>query len=199
MNIHQLNVSYVNEQDRLLLRISTRGGDELRLWFTRRLTLKLLPALNTTSATQMTRYTAQTSPAASLEAQRQRLLESFQKEAAAYNGDFATPYKELAKPHAQASAAHQDTEPWLISEVKMTLRPNGQLQLQLIEKLTTKTRDAQVVMDPPLTQGLLHLLQQALKKSKWLEVPPQVAGLEASASADEAGPVDETEKPRYLN
>ncbi|WP_309681103.1 hypothetical protein [Polaromonas sp.] len=198
MNIHQLNVSYVQEQDRLLLRINTGAGDELRLWFTRRLTLKLLPALNSTSATQMQRYTAQTSPAASLEAQRQSLLDSFQKEAAAYQGDFSTPYQELAKPHAQASATRQGTEPWLISEVKLTLRPTGQLQLQLIEKLPTQTRDAQVAMDPPLTQGLLHLLLQALKKSKWLELQPAAARLEAGAPADEIAP-DEADKPRYLN
>lgn len=197
MNIHQVNVSYAQEQDRLLVRINTRGGEELRLWFTRRLTLKLLPALSTTSATQMARYTAQHNPAASLQAQRQSLLDSFQKEAAAYDGDFATPYKELAKPHAQASAVLQGTEPWLISEVKLTLRPTGQLQLQLFEKLPGQTRDAQVVMDPPLTQGLLQLLQTALKKSKWLELPAPSAALEAPAPADELAP--DGDKPRYLN
>lgn len=34
--LHQLNVTYVAAEDRLLLRASTRAGDEYRLWLTRR-------------------------------------------------------------------------------------------------------------------------------------------------------------------
>lgn len=34
--LHQLNVSYVVAEDRLLLRASTRGGSEYRIWLTRR-------------------------------------------------------------------------------------------------------------------------------------------------------------------
>lgn len=34
--LHQLNVTYVPVEDRLLLRVSTRGGAEYRLWLTRR-------------------------------------------------------------------------------------------------------------------------------------------------------------------
>ncbi|MCZ8256418.1 MAG: hypothetical protein O9327_12230 [Polaromonas sp.] len=50
-------------------------------------------------------------------------------------------------------------------------------------------------MNAQLTQGLLHLLNQDLKKSQWLT--PHAAGLEAAADA--AGPVESAEKPRYLN
>ena len=200
MNIHQLSISYENEQDRLLLRINTRDGKELHLWFTRRLTLGLLPALKATSADQMKRYTAQANPAAPLEAQRQRMLENFQKEAAAYSGDYATPYK--AQAGSTSTAAH-GTAPWLISEVKLTLRGAGQLQVQLFEKLPNQTRNARIMMDPPLTQGLLRLLNQALKKSQWLELPSQAAGLEASASTDISNdaltPPDGADRPKYLN
>ncbi|OGT79361.1 MAG: hypothetical protein A3H91_00625 [Gammaproteobacteria bacterium RIFCSPLOWO2_02_FULL_61_13] len=34
--LHQMNISYVATEDRLLLRASTRGGDEYRIWLTRR-------------------------------------------------------------------------------------------------------------------------------------------------------------------
>ena len=30
--LHQVNLKYVPEEDRLLLRMSTSDGDELRLW-----------------------------------------------------------------------------------------------------------------------------------------------------------------------
>ena len=43
MNIHQLSVNYIQEHDRILVRINTTASEELRLWFTRRLTLNLLP------------------------------------------------------------------------------------------------------------------------------------------------------------
>jgi hypothetical protein len=36
-SLHQMNVSYVATEDRLLLRVSTLGGDEYRIWLTRRL------------------------------------------------------------------------------------------------------------------------------------------------------------------
>jgi hypothetical protein len=36
--LHQINVSYVAKEDRLLLRVSTRGGNEYRIWLTRRYT-----------------------------------------------------------------------------------------------------------------------------------------------------------------
>ena len=45
MNIHQLNVSHNDRQDRLLLRVNTQTAEEFRFWLTRRLTLRLLPAL----------------------------------------------------------------------------------------------------------------------------------------------------------
>lgn len=43
--LHQINVSYVAKEDRLLLRVSTRGGDEYRVWLTRRFTGLLLGVL----------------------------------------------------------------------------------------------------------------------------------------------------------
>jgi hypothetical protein len=36
MRLHQIRIDYHQEQDRLLLRISTNEGSELRFWLTRR-------------------------------------------------------------------------------------------------------------------------------------------------------------------
>ena len=43
--LHQLNISYSNREDRLLLRASTKDGDEYRLWLTRRFTRLLYDVL----------------------------------------------------------------------------------------------------------------------------------------------------------
>lgn len=43
--LHQINVTYSNKQDRLLLRITTTAGDEFRIWLTRRFTTLLFSIL----------------------------------------------------------------------------------------------------------------------------------------------------------
>lgn len=43
--LHQMNVSYIPKEDRLLLKISTKQGDEYRLWLTRRFTDLLVNVL----------------------------------------------------------------------------------------------------------------------------------------------------------
>ncbi|OGB04210.1 MAG: hypothetical protein A3E79_13800 [Burkholderiales bacterium RIFCSPHIGHO2_12_FULL_61_11] len=50
MNIHQVSVSYVQEQDRLLIWINGKEGRELRAWLTGRLALALLRVLNKTTS-----------------------------------------------------------------------------------------------------------------------------------------------------
>ena len=44
--LHQINISHDSKEDRLLLRVSTGGGDEFRLWLTRRYTALLMGVLN---------------------------------------------------------------------------------------------------------------------------------------------------------
>jgi hypothetical protein len=45
MNIHQLSVNHDERQDRLLLRLNTQDQQEFRFWLTRRMTLRLMPAI----------------------------------------------------------------------------------------------------------------------------------------------------------
>jgi hypothetical protein len=172
MNIHQVNVSYAGEQDRLLLRINSQGGEEFRIWLTRRLTLQLLPVLDKSSQNQ-----------------------NFQKEAAAYQGDFQTPYKD------QPAVLPLGEEPLLVTELNLTPQADGKLHMALLERLAQRKRDMQLVMDASLTQGLLRLLHQALKTSDWLQVPnlqllPPHTATQLGQEEPEQAPKD---KPRYLN
>lgn len=193
MNIHQISVNYVAEQDRCLVRINSQGGEELRLWFTRRLVLGLMPHLTRTAGEQMQQHTGPAALAAPVELQRQQLLVSFQKEADAYQGDYQTPFK------AEASALPLGTEPALITEVKLSLLPSGKVDLQLIENTAAQTRNIQLGMTPQLMQGLLHLLAETMKKSDWLRVPPPVAELPMVQTLDAASALAPADKPKYLN
>jgi hypothetical protein len=196
MNIHQVCVSYLHEHDRFLVRINTRGEEEIRLWFTRRLTLGLLPILEKASSEQISRQSSPLNLATPLEEQRQRMLDSFTREAAAYNGDYQTPYRE--EPVELPLGA----EPLLVTEVKMTALPTGELQLDLLEKLADEVRNLQIKMDAQLTHGLVSLLNQGLSNSNWLETEIAIAvkvNTPKSLPGQDAMETLEADKPRYLN
>jgi len=197
MNIHQVSVSYVNEQDRFLVRINTRGDEEVRLWFTRRLTLGLLPALEKASAEQISRQAIPLNPAASLSEQRRQLLDNFQQEAACYSGDYQTPYRE------KSAALPLGPEPLLVTEVNISPLAAGELELNIFEKLAKKTRSLHIKLDSQLTHGLVSLLNQALTTSHWLEsditVAVKINTGRASPDHDPTSISHDMEKPRYLN
>ncbi len=44
--LHQINITYFDKEDRLLMRATTKNGDEYRIWFTRRYSGLLMDILN---------------------------------------------------------------------------------------------------------------------------------------------------------
>ncbi|MFT5426709.1 MAG: hypothetical protein ACI9ZT_001655 [Gammaproteobacteria bacterium] len=44
--LHQINIAYIDKEDRLLMRATTQNGDEYRVWFTRRYAGLLMDILN---------------------------------------------------------------------------------------------------------------------------------------------------------
>jgi len=44
--LHQINITYIDKEDRLLMRATTKNGDEYRIWFTRRYASLLMDILN---------------------------------------------------------------------------------------------------------------------------------------------------------
>ena len=193
MNIKQVSVCFVSEQDRILIRISSTQEEELRIWFSRRLTLGLMPVLIEKATTQLKQATAQANVAAPPEQQRERLLESFKNEAMAYSADYSKPYKE------DATVLPLGPEPLLVTEMQLTLLASGQLQFQMFEKLADQSRDLQLDMDPQLTQGLVQLLGQSIKQSQWLELPAQTVIAQSNPSADPSDLPNLADKPKYLN
>ncbi len=191
----------------MMIRINGKEGGELRAWLTRRLALALLPVLDKSAADQTRKAATPEGAATSLDEQRGQLLTSFQKEAALRSGDFKTPYIDQPGPPPDVAVG---PEPLLLTEVKFTLMGNGQLRLQLFEKFPGQAtaRDFQVMMDAQLSNGLLHLLHQAMKFSQWLTVPAaaSAAPVDAVALAQDTAPDTEPAeltadlaRPKYLN
>ncbi len=195
MNIHQLSVNYVQEHDRILLRINSSTGEELRLWFTRRLTLNLWPMLTRIVTEETVKQEAVKqpglAPVISADEETRKMVAEFKKEENLQNSDFKTPYKD------QPAALPLGPDPLLVTEMNIAPLPNGQLQLSFSEKLpgVQNPRGFQVSLETQMTHGLVHLLERALQTSLWLELPGAQPAAPAPAVAEEpAG-----DKPKYLN
>jgi len=190
MNIHQLSVTYHAEQDRILLRVNTTAGQEMRLWFTRRLMLGLWPMLSRALTEHLLRSETAASSLEQADADLRQMLTEFRMDEFVQHADFDTPYQDQP-------ALPLGEEPLLVTDVEAQPLENGQLRLNFNEqpaRAGRPPRSFQMEMESRLMQGLMHLLNQAVAQSRWREP------LEAQARDDRAG-TDEAEgqRPRYLN
>lgn len=192
MQIHQVSVTYQAEQDRLLLRVSSTSGDEMRLWLTRRLMVGLWPLLTRLQTEQLLRSEAGAASMDLSDQELRRMLTEFRKEEFLQRADFDTPYEDKGS-HPLGS------EPLLVTDIDASPLSNGRLRLAFNERAAVaggdKPRGFQLEMDLRLVQGMMHLLEQSLVRAQWREpfvmpTSPAVEGAEAEFGE---------ERPRYLN
>ena len=200
MNIHQLSVTYLPEQDRILARINTTAGEEMRLWLTRRLMLGLWPLLSKAMTGHLLRLEAAGSSLDAADGQMKKMLTDFRKEEFLQHADFETPYqdKEQKLPLGE--------EPLMVTDVDAVPLPGGRLRLSFNENLGARPepdagtpplqRRFQMEMEPRLMQGLQHLLDQALAQSRWREPFLPAASAEDPTLPDATA---QSPRPRYLN
>jgi len=162
MNIHQLNVSHVDRQDRLLLRVNTQTAEEFRFWLTRRLTLRLLPALQQAIGRMESNPAQMQAP----DPASQQILAEFQRDAFMQQADFQTPYAE------QAQQLPLGAEPMLVTDVQLHFQPS-KVQVTLQDKGVPDglTQTCQLKLQPALVHGLIHLIGQAMEKAAWQTLP----------------------------
>ncbi len=192
MKIHQLSVTYLAEQDRILARINTDASEEMRLWLTRRLMLGLWPLLTKLLTSHLLKLESAGTSLETADEGLKQMLTDFRKEEFLKDADFDTPYKE------QQAQLPLGEEPLLVTDVEASPLPNGRLRLSFNERTPNvqTPRSFQMEMEPKLMQGLMHLLEQALARSQWREpFGNPVAAPETAAAEDEQSP----RKPRYLN
>ncbi len=188
MQIHQMSVTYLPEQDRILMRINTTEGEEMRMMLTRRLMVGLWPLLSKLLTEHLLKLESAGASLAGANPELKKMLAEFRKEEFLQHADFDTPYEEGEQPQAE--------EPLLVTDVDATPLASGPLRLNFNERPPTgaaKPRSFQMEMQPKLMQGLMHLLDQALLQSQWREPFVPVSGPEATAEESDPG------RPRYLN
>lgn len=193
MHIHQMSVTYLPEQDRILMRINTTEGEEMRLWLTRRLLVGLWPLLSKMLTDHLLKLDAAGSTLAAADDELKKMLAEFRKEEFLRHADFDTPYQEAPQEKLPLGS-----EPLLVTDVDATPLPAGALRLAFNERPAdgeSAPRSFQMEMEPKLMQGLMHLLEQALMQSGWREPFTAQPVAEEAASGDLEAP----RRPRYLN
>ena len=191
MQIHQMSVTYLPEQDRILMRINTTEGEEMRMWLTRRLMVNLWPLLSKLLTDHLLKLESAGASLAGADPELKKKLAEFRKEEFLQHADFDTPYQE-----GQANLPLGE-EPLLVTDVDAAPLANGPLRLNFNERPPssgdTKPRSFQMEMQPKLMQGLMHLLDQALLQSGWREAFIPLAGAEPALEDGDGS------RPRYLN
>lgn len=181
MNIHQLSVNHDERQDRLLLRLNTQDLKEFRFWLTRRMSLRLMPAIEQSAE----RLEAAQPGVAVTDAPSQQLLSELKRDAFLKKADFATPFENRAT-HWPLGA-----EPLLITDAHLSIQPSGALEISFEDKSDpAQARSCQLHLQVSLVHGMAHLIRQASEKAEWLAVSSPI-------QATEAGPKLPQEPPRY--
>ena len=183
MNIHQLSVHHEERQDRLLLRLNTQDQQEFRFWLTRRMTLRLMPAIQQSAV----RLEAAQPGVAATDAPSQHLLTELKRDAFLKKADFATPFDNHATQWPLGA------EPLLITDAHLTIQPNGALEISFEDKSDpAQARACQLHLQISLVHGMVHLIQQACEKAEW-----SPAG--SAAKATDTSSVAPSEPPRYAH
>ncbi len=191
MQIHQLSLSHVREQDRILVRIKSTTADEFRLWLTRRMSLRLIPMLEKVVADQLAKSgSPDTSHLIGADEQTRQLMSEFQGSEALKQADFATPYD------SDVRNLPLGVEPLLVTDISFTPLKNDQLEVVFSEppKAPAEPRSLRMVADLSLAHSFIHMLKKCFAQAHWGDVSTG-ADLAATGASQELA----SQKPRYLN
>ena len=171
--LHQINLGFSPEEDRLLLRINTIGKTEYCLWLTRRY-VKLLWKLLTKSVESLPEVSAQSAPEA------RAAVKSFQRQEARQVADYSKNYDDgqAKRPLGEAAA--------LLVGVRAEPGKNS-------TQLILQTKDGRAInlsLELKLLYSLLDLLVSSTKQAEWnLDLRAEDAAVAATAAPDSDEPV----------
>ena len=162
MNLQQINIEFVAEQDRLMLRLASGDRTEILLWLTRRCVKLLWPQL-VKMAESVPIIAQQAAPEA-----RQALLD-MERERALQKANFSKRYDDTARERPLGA------EPLLVARMNTGRNPQGQHVLALAPR---EGQGVNLAMDDTLLHGVCKLLQDAVARAEWditLALPTGVA------------------------
>ena len=126
MQIHQMSVTYLPEQDRILMRINTTDGEEMRMWLTRRLMVGLWPLMSKLLTEHLLKLESAGASLSGANPELKKMLADFRKEEFLQHADFDTPYMQ------GQTRLPLGEEPLLVTDVDAAPLANGPLRLNFI-------------------------------------------------------------------
>ena len=142
--LHQFNVTYSSGEDRLFLRVTTRSGDEYRIWLTRRFTALLLTLLDKA----MDKYGG--APSLGANSKTKAMFKSGAMDKA-FDEDKTTNFP-LGK------------KGFLAYGIKSSDTPEDNLHLEILPE---KGAGVSLNLDKPLLYMVHNLLMQGIARAEW--------------------------------
>ena len=174
MNLHQLQVTYKPEEDRILFRISFRDEgqplQEVRSWLTRRLLKNLWPGIIKSLKTQVTLDQPLAAYASDeiVNMEHQASLSELRA-----RGDFNVPFETCAHTYPRGDA------PVIITSVNIALSANqpARITFAASEKL-----DFEVAFFKTQFHGFCMLVQDCIRVAEWDIEPALAASVQINAT-----------------
>ncbi len=161
----QFRLSYSDVEDRIQFSGTFADGQEMNLWFTRRLTLGFLDlAIEVSAAT--TPASGAADPAVKKE------IAAFQKDAAVQSADRSTPY-DAGTPHQELGQT-----PLLVNRISVTPQrtAEGEERITLLFGLTDQ-RQVSFPLGRDAFLTIWDMIDELVRmKTGWLAVTPRAAG-----------------------
>lgn len=159
MDLHQIQVTYRPEEDRILCRTSFKTGDgslqEVRAWLTRRLTRLLWASIIDALEKQVTLDKPQASHAS---AEIVGMEHHASLDEARSSGSFEAPYQ------ADMATFPLGETPILVSTVNLTLGPGQPIKVNL---LPPDGNGFEIAFSQPVLHSFCSLLRDTVKKAEW--------------------------------
>lgn len=190
MQIHQLQASYQADQDRILLRLNTHSGEEMRVWLTRRMLKGMLVHVQRLAdQIQALRPDAAMADANEDEHETTTVLDQ----------DFETPFED----HAEAALPLGEL-PLLTTALHVAPDADNSLKVRFDEVPdgnSEPTRSMEVILGPDLLVGFVQILDAVLRVTDWgmtLHSPLPAAPIQESGGKllDD---FSNATRPKYLN
>ncbi len=189
MQVRQMSISYLPEQDRILVRVNTSDKHELQFWFTRRLTLGLVPLFERIVTEHAARSGgAATTHMGAADPIAKKAMADFVRAETVRKADFSTPYE---TPQASQPVF---PSPLLITDLSIAPLPGARMRMVCTEKLggDPQARGFELALSQQLTHAFMHLLERAVEASRWRRS-------DAPGAMHSAGTAPAAVKPDYLN
>ena len=149
--IHQIQVSHIAEEDRLLLRINTNHLEEFRFWLTRRFVKRFWPAMSQ-ALKNHPKIAMSTTP------ETRNAVLDFMQEKASATADFTTAFQ------GHPTVTPLGPKPVLVGQARLRATDGINFLLSLHP---SKGFGIEVAMDPHLLLSFRQLLADAIRQADW--------------------------------